>query len=362
VKQSLLLSALIAAAAIGATERARADCPIGTEIEVDYDLPGSGYSEESDNWTTWNTAPCAGSGYRYLSHTVGDGSRRGKAFFEPAITHDGYWQFLTGYRATGNRTNDADYWAYDDLGGAVHQSVDQTQGEDCEWVDLGTFYCQVGGNCRVVLDGTDDGKSDCADVTIFRLVSCDDPGDAGAPDGGPAGRCDGIRAVPAYEVCEETATTCAGVFTDGSGCAAYCAAADMTCTARYGGEPNCQKEPQNPIDCGANNGHQSDWCECEGPPLEPDAGVGGSGASGTGGTAGTGGNGSVAGNGSGAGTTAAGGAAGSGAAAMDGADPGSLHGSCGCRAIGRSRAADNALLAGLFALLVLWRKRRGQAR
>ncbi len=48
-----------------------------------FRLAGSGYSETSNNWTTWATAPCNGAGYRYLSHTVGDGSRRGKAIWKP---------------------------------------------------------------------------------------------------------------------------------------------------------------------------------------------------------------------------------------------------------------------------------------
>ncbi len=66
----------------------------------------------------------------------------------------------------------------------------------------------------------------------------------------------------AWEVCETGESFCAGVFTDGSGCEAYCAPAGLPCTARYGGEPGCQKEPENVLDCGESNGHNSDWCEC----------------------------------------------------------------------------------------------------
>ncbi|MDP6935620.1 MAG: hypothetical protein QGG40_22060, partial [Myxococcota bacterium] len=71
----------------------------------------------------------------------------------------------------------------------------------------------------------------------------------------------------AWEVCETSDTECAGVFTDGAGCQAYCAAAGLECTNRYGGEPGCQKEPENVIDCDTDNGHESDWCTC-GPPDE----------------------------------------------------------------------------------------------
>ncbi len=67
---------------------------------------------------------------------------------------------------------------------------------------------------------------------------------------------------PAWEVCETGPSTCAGVFGDGAGCVAYCAAAGLVCQARYGGEPGCIKEPANPLDCFEDNGHQSDWCEC----------------------------------------------------------------------------------------------------
>ena len=70
------------------------------------------------------------------------------------------------------------------------------------------------------------------------------------------------QANPAWEVCETGPTFCAGVFTDGAGCAAYCAPVGLPCTARFGGAENCVKEPQNPQSCGDNTGNLSDWCEC----------------------------------------------------------------------------------------------------
>jgi hypothetical protein len=70
----------------------------------------------------------------------------------------------------------------------------------------------------------------------------------------------------AWEVCESSAEHCAGVFTDGAGCAAFCAAAGLQCTARYGGEPGCRREPNNVLACGDSNGHASDWCVCGRPP------------------------------------------------------------------------------------------------
>lgn len=356
---------------------ASAQCPVGTQIKVDFDLPGSGYSETSENWATWNTAPCNGAGYRYLSHTVGDGSRMGKAIWKPAITRAGHYLVTTGYRATTNRTTDADFFAYDDLGVVVHKVVDQTSGTDCEWLEMGTFYCEPGGGCRVELDGTDDAQSDCADVTIYELVDCDGgtggAGGTGGTGGGSGARCDGIRANPAWEVCEESDTTCGGVFTDGAGCVAYCAAAGMTCTARFGGEPGCLKEPQSELDCAADNGHASDWCECAGPAIEPDAGSGGSPAGGAGGVAGQG---AAAGAWSDAGSSATGGSA-TGGSAGGGGWPGGSGGSagnfvdagkppdgtatgddggCGCRTKGSGAPAGAALLA--LTLLLTRRRRR----
>ena len=261
-------------------------CPDVT-VRVDNDIPGSGYSEtRANNWASRPTGSCHGN-YRYLSHTIGDGSRRGKAIFRPAIPHAGWYDIRSGYRATENRTSDADYVVYDDAGGVHRNTVDQRGAGGCEFADLGVRWCVPGGQCRVELDGTDDGASDSADLTTFQLVSCDDappaadptpdPGPGPAPGPGPDPdlhpACAGIAANGAFEVCESRPGHCAGVFTNSAGCAAYCAAAGMVCAARFGGEPGCQKEADFDIGCGAANDHQSDWCECApaavDPPPEP---------------------------------------------------------------------------------------------
>lgn len=248
---------------------AQVPCPPVT-VRVDNDVAGSGYSEERpENWESRDVAACART-YRYLSHTVGDGSRRGRAIWRPAVPGDGWYAVEISYRATVNRTDSARYLLYDDLGGRREHIEDQSHDDDCTRVDVGEIFCRVGGECRVVLDG-DDGASAAADETVFRRTRCGD--DPGPP---PQGACDGIRAVADFEVCSETPETCAGVFSNGAGCAAYCAAAGMLCQARFGGEPGCMQEPQSPIDCAADNGHASDWCECvrpPAPPPEPDAAV-----------------------------------------------------------------------------------------
>ncbi|MBI5546870.1 MAG: hypothetical protein HY901_23555 [Deltaproteobacteria bacterium] len=81
--------------------------------------------------------------------------------------------------------------------------------------------------------------------------------------------CSGIAAHAGFELCVDTAQTCAGVFTNGAGCEAYCAAAGLRCVASYGGDSGCQKEPLNILSCGGASGRLSDWCEC-GPDVPPD--------------------------------------------------------------------------------------------
>ena len=67
---------------------------------------------------------------------------------------------------------------------------------------------------------------------------------------------------PKWEVCVETQDECRGVFTDGSGCQAFCAAAGLVCTARYAGTEGCGINRRQAIPCLAQNGNRSDWCEC----------------------------------------------------------------------------------------------------
>lgn len=240
----------------GATDEI-CECHLGLRILVDHDRPRSGYREDSENWATWQTDPCGPPGYRYLSRTVGDGSRRGKAYWQPAISVTGWYRVTTCFRATENRGRRALYRTVDDLGGRVERVVNQYSAEGRRVdVDFGRIHCAAGGSCRLVLVG-DDGESYSADLTTFVLESCA----ADQPPPPPEG-CAGIAANPAYELCHDGGNVCHGVFTDGSGCVAFCAAAGMVCTARYGGEPGCSREPENVLRCEDDNGHQSDWCEC----------------------------------------------------------------------------------------------------
>ncbi|MBI5529729.1 MAG: cellulase family glycosylhydrolase [Deltaproteobacteria bacterium] len=113
-------------------------------------------------------------------------------------------------------------------------------------------------------DGTTDDASHPSDVSSPSDVSHssdannddgqEDTGDTGAPD-----LCEAIRGHAGWEVCEATATTCEGLYTDGAGCTAFCAAAGMVCTGAFAGDPGCVRLP-DPLPC--DSGHTSDWCVC----------------------------------------------------------------------------------------------------
>jgi hypothetical protein len=262
----LITAVLCLIAAPGpSTQALAAPCPVGTTVQVDNDISGSGYSEvKPQNWISHVVDACHGN-YRYLSHTVGDGTRKGKAIWKPKIAVTGWYDVTVSYRQSTNRTDDADYLVEDDSGNAKWFTIDQRGASACVKKKLTNIYCKAGGACRVTLDG-DDGKSDAADIATFKLTKC-----TGTPP--PPGPCQAIAQNAAYELCVETATSCAGVFTNGVGCATFCAAVGGTCTAAFGGEPGCSKESQNPLSCTQNSGHASDYCECALPAPTPDAGI-----------------------------------------------------------------------------------------
>ncbi|MBI5532053.1 MAG: hypothetical protein HY898_05010 [Deltaproteobacteria bacterium] len=354
----------LAAAALSTSLPARADCPVGTAIKVDNDIAGSGYSEDpAANFASDDTYACNKT-YRYLTKYSGDGSSKGKATWKPGISTSGWYRVETSYRQTTNRTDSADYFLYDDLGKVSHQVVDQkNQGTNCTKKDLGLAWCNAAGSCRLVLDGND-GESASADITTFTLEGCDPSQDAGQSP------CSAIASHSTFEVCVETATTCAGVFTAGEGCAAFCAAAGMICVARFGGNTGCSKESNNPIACDAQNGNLSDWCECAfaGGQDAGSAEAGGSGEDAAIDSAGAGGaqdasagSGGAAGAGGMLGPPPADGAAGAsggtsknpggGYAVGEGSESG-----CACGAAGRS--AQGALAMALIALGFLSSRRR----
>jgi hypothetical protein len=159
----------------------RAACPVGKILTVDNDIPGSGYSEvKPENWTSYEPFACKNgvtskNTFRYLTKYSGDGTATGKAIWKPAIPVAGVYEVVSGYRASVNRTEKADYYLYGDQGETLHKVVSQKAPEDdsvCKYVNMGKVTCVPGGDCRLVLDGDDKFESAAADVTTFKLVEC----------------------------------------------------------------------------------------------------------------------------------------------------------------------------------------------
>lgn len=136
---------------------------------VDYGYPG--YSETSNNWTTYNSPQSVNGSYRYLSREVGDGSRTGTATWKITAPYTGIYQVSVSFRKTENRTSDADYYVTNSDGGFDHFSLNQSSHSTyLAWVTLGKYYYVKGQEVLVRLDGTDDSASDCADATSWELL------------------------------------------------------------------------------------------------------------------------------------------------------------------------------------------------
>jgi len=109
--------------------------------------------------------------------------------------------------------------------------------------------------------------------TLFILSCSDDPSDDG--NGGDADTdtdsdtgtdpCAPLAAHADWELCESAATSCGGIFYDGAGCDAFCAAVGLQCHRVFGnGQGSCAKEDWNEFPCAPGTGHDSDYCECTG--------------------------------------------------------------------------------------------------
>jgi len=153
----------------------------------------------------------------------------------------------------------SDGWKEDEGTSALLMSRDGSSWEEvCQFPEIAAWSIAVSGDHLYVGTWEYEHGGQLYEVQIVEPVGDDDAGDDDT-----ATDCSAISAAnPAWEVCETGPGFCAGVFTDGAGCEAYCAPAGLQCIARFGGEPGCVKEPENVLDCFENNGHQSDWCEC----------------------------------------------------------------------------------------------------
>ncbi len=156
----------------------------------------------------------------------------------------------------------SDGWKDDEGTSSLLMSRDGDSWETvCDFPELAAWSIATSGDHLYVGTWQYGDGGQVYEVEIVEVPADDDDDDD--DDTGTGVDCSLISAAnPAWEVCETGPGSCAGVFTDGAGCAAYCAPAGLSCTARFGGEPGCIKEPENVWDCHADNGHQSDWCEC----------------------------------------------------------------------------------------------------
>lgn len=136
---------------------------------VDYGMEG--YSETTQNWDTYTYGPSPGGSYRYLSRLQGDGSRTGTATWQTEIPYCGLYTVRVSCRKTENRTSDADYYVTNSNKELNHFVINQLSHRNVlDWDPLGTYYYEKGQVVKVLLDGRDDGASDCADATLWKLV------------------------------------------------------------------------------------------------------------------------------------------------------------------------------------------------
>ena len=191
----------------------------------------------------------------------------------PVLVHQANKHYVTEITHWDNAlfAGTADGWKEDEGTSSLLMSSDGAAWQTvCEFDEIAAWSVAVHGDNLYVGTWQYGHGGQVYIVEIVEDPGDDDDGDDDDDDDGeqPVDCSQISQANPAWEVCDTTDDTCAGVFTDGAGCAAYCAAAGLVCTARYGGEPGCQPEYDNPLSCNDNNGHQSDWCVC-GRPDDP---------------------------------------------------------------------------------------------
>jgi len=151
------------------------------EVIVDDEDGSPSFTTTGDDWTTWDHLSSGFDGgdteYHYLTHTKGGSDRRGTATWTPTLPVEGTYRIETWFRATENRSADADHYIYDGDGYSTHVVVNQVGGgEGSGWLDLGEYYCRAGeGGCVVTLDGTDDDESDEANAMRFTVLEAGEP-------------------------------------------------------------------------------------------------------------------------------------------------------------------------------------------
>ena len=129
-------------------------------------------------WKSRDWPTCLNGEYRFLTVEL-DAKRRGIAFWSVRIPQNGWYKLETSYRASENRTTDADYAVYvnrttaeaeNKVRPVYARSINQTHGSSTPWVDLGAYCLKKNDISMIVLDGRDDSQSDSADASRWTFV------------------------------------------------------------------------------------------------------------------------------------------------------------------------------------------------
>jgi hypothetical protein len=177
--------------------------------------------------------------------------------------HDSAQRYVTDFRVFDDQLflSTSNGWKEDNgpSGLWVSQDGESPWRQVCQFDETAAWRLAIADGELYVGTWTFGGGGGLYRVTIVDEDSPPPP----PPPPPPEVDCSPIADHPSYELCEESAVRCAGVFTSGEGCRAYCASAGLQCVARYGGEPGCQAEFDLELECEVDTGHTSDWCVCE---------------------------------------------------------------------------------------------------
>lgn len=141
-----------------------------TSWEKIVDYGDSGYKETGNAWVTYSFGGSNGNSYRYLSHKNSGVKRVGTVTWTVIAPATGKYQIFVTFRATENRTSDADYNVIVNGKKVLSKILNQRGNKEQRKVLLVTVTANKGDKISIILDGTDDNQSDCADAGIFKLV------------------------------------------------------------------------------------------------------------------------------------------------------------------------------------------------
>jgi len=135
------------------------------------DFGYEGYSETGNSWRSYEYPGAHDGAYRYLSHYSYSRPRKGTATWKTKpLPYHGIYEVKIVYRASENRTPEANYFVVKDRNGNLEEHVISQKGSGVDTKVLGRYEYSKGQQPYVLLDGTDDDYSDCADAAHFRLI------------------------------------------------------------------------------------------------------------------------------------------------------------------------------------------------